>query len=216
MTALEIVSDPICPWCFIGKRRIDAAARAAGVEILVRWEPFQLEPDLPPQGVDFRAQVLQRYGAAHDPAIMFRRLEEAGAPFGIRFAMERVHWLPQTLDAHRLLYWAGDEGDAQHRLADALFSERFERGGDIGDVTTLARLAGDVLGWDAAVTVARLGGDEDVVLIRQRAEANRDRGIRTIPHVTLAGRPFDHSAPIDTLAATLVAAAAPAAVAYRG
>ncbi len=207
MTTIDIVSDPICPWCFIGKRRLDAAAQAAGVELNFRWRPFQLEPDLPPEGVDFLAQVRARYGAAHDPSDMFRRLEAAGGPFGIRFAMEDVRWLPQTLDAHRLLSWsAAQGGDAQHRLADALFSERFEHGGDIGDRATLARIAASVLGWDPAATIARLASDEDAAQLRAEAQANRALGIQTIPHVTIEGHKIDHTAPPEALARALATA----------
>ena len=110
---IDVVSDVVCPWCYIGKRRLDAAlARLDGPRPQVHWHPFQLNPDLPPEGVDRRSYLEAKFGGARRAAEIYARVRDAGASVGIAFELDRIERQPNTLTAHRLIGWAQSHGDA--------------------------------------------------------------------------------------------------------
>ncbi|MFI4967761.1 MAG: DsbA family oxidoreductase [Gammaproteobacteria bacterium] len=137
---IDVFSDVVCPWCFVGKRRLEQALAAAKItDAEVHWHAFQLNPDLPPQGVDRRQYLESKFG----PGSMERihaRLDEAGKSAGIEFQFDKIERSPNTLDAHRLLWLAGTQGH-QGALKEALLRAYFLEGQDVGDRAVLAGIA---------------------------------------------------------------------------
>ncbi|WP_333683674.1 DsbA family oxidoreductase [Pontibaca methylaminivorans] len=184
---LDIFSDPVCPWCYIGKASLDQAlAEAPDNPFAIQWHPFQLNPEMPREGMERRAYLRARFGSeeavvkAHLPVM--EHAERAGLTIDLS-AMKRM---PNTLDAHRLIHWAGIER-RQNAAVDALFAAYFVEGRDIGDHETLADIA-DSIGMDAAVVLRLLQSGSDVENIRDRDAEARRMGIGSVPTFIVAGR----------------------------
>jgi predicted DsbA family dithiol-disulfide isomerase len=138
---IDVVSDVMCPWCFVGKRRLERAlAEAADVPVEVIWRPFQLDPTLPPDGKDRRAYLEEKFGGPEQAAAIYERIREAGREEGIAFAFDRIARSPNTLDAHRLIRWAGEEG-VQDAMVERLFELYFLEGADLTREATLVEAA---------------------------------------------------------------------------
>src|ERR1019366_6801419 len=130
---IDVVSDVVCPWCFLGKRRLDTVIRASdGAPIAVRWRPFQLDPSIPAGGMNRRAYMKAKFNDDARLAAVHDRLTEMGRDVGLAYAFDRIERAPNTLDAHRLIRWAA-AGDQQDAVVDRLFRLYFEEGRDIGD-----------------------------------------------------------------------------------
>ncbi len=196
----------VCPWCFIGKRRLDAVLAGSGLsDVEVRWHAFQLNPDLPPGGVDRRQYLEQKFGAANVERI-HARVEAAGREAGIEFRFDRITRSPNTFDAHRLLGLAADQG-RQTALKEALLSAYFLEGRDLGDHATLAAIAaetglqGDIQAW--------LAGDGGAEAVRTDLAAAADIGIGGVPFFIFAGRyALAGAQPAEVFQQALAAAAA--------
>ena len=188
MTRLEIISDPVCPWCYLGAANLmRALAEHPGPHPLaLTWRPYQLDPGLPPEGADRAAYLAAKFPdpagieAAHD------RLAAMGAESGIAFNFDRITRAPNTLDAHRVIRWAEPDG-LQTRTAMTLFRRYFELGQDISDPAILAEAAGEA-GLDAAVIARLLQGDADRAELRAEADAAREMGVTGVPTFLLGGR----------------------------
>jgi len=185
MVRLDILSDPICPWCHIGKANLDRAlATNPGHPFRVEFHPFMLNPDLPPEGMDRHAYLVARMGGeealAQADAALAERAEAAGVTIR-RFDGQRI---PNTLDAHRLIHWAGIEG-RQLAAVSALFEANFAEGRDIGDRQVLAAIAGEI-GLDGDAIARALATDADVALIRERDAHARERGVSAVPTFIIA------------------------------
>ena len=144
---IDVISDVVCPWCFIGRRRLGEALalyadKEPGVRPLVSWHPFQLNPDLPSQGIDRRAYLEAKFGGPERAAQVYERVRTAGRTVGIDFAFERIARQPNTRDAHRLISWAQSLGSAED-LVERLFRAYFLEGRFVGDRGVLAELAGE-------------------------------------------------------------------------
>ncbi|MBL0291020.1 MAG: DsbA family oxidoreductase [Betaproteobacteria bacterium] len=181
---IDVVSDVVCPWCYIGKRRLAAAlarlARRHGdVDFQVSWHPFQLNPDLPAGGVDRRQYLEDKFGGPERAAAIYARVREAGTGVGIPFAFERIERQPNTLDAHRLVSWAQRQGPAD-ALIEALFRACFLDGRYLGDRATLATIAGEA-GFDAESARAMLAGDEGIENVRALDARVRELGVTGVP-----------------------------------
>ena len=178
---IDVYSDVVCPWCYVGKRRLERALSSLSVRTNVRWRPFELNPTLPPEGMDRVAYLEAKFGSVD----AFLRLEEhvkrAGESEGISFAFENVVRTPNTFMAHRLIWYAGREG-VQDRIVDALFKGYFEQGADIGSRSVLARLAESV-GVQAASFLAT---DEGAAEVRAEEAAGHRLGIRAVPYFVLS------------------------------
>ncbi len=187
MIRLDVFSDPVCPWCYIGKANLDRAVALAGSQpFAVEWHPFQLNPDMPPGGVD-RARYLETKFGGRDKAIqIYARVEQAAAEAGLQIDFARIATMPNTLDAHRLIHWAGLEG-LQTEMVSALFRAYWQEGRDIGDAGTLSALAGDV-GMDAAVTERLLATDADRDALLERDSHARTRGVTAVPTFVVANQ----------------------------
>ncbi len=182
--AIAIVSDVVCPWCYVGKRRLEAAldelaVREPGLRATVTWHPFQLNPDLAPEGMDRRAYVDAKFGSAERAARIYDRVRAAGATVGIPFAFERIARQPNTLAAHRLISWAEEQGGAD-ALVERLFRAYFVEGRHVGDPEVLATLAGEAdLDHEAARAFLASGRGTDAVAAMDRRA--RELGIDGVP-----------------------------------
>jgi predicted DsbA family dithiol-disulfide isomerase len=186
MVALDIHSDPICPWCYIGKARLDRALAARGAApFAVRWRPFRLNPDMPREGADRGAYLAAKFGAER-AAAMLPRIEALAAASGVRMDFARIRRVPNTLDAHRLIRWAGAEG-RQTAVVDELFRRYFGEGEDISEPAVLIAAAA-AAGLPSAGLGARLASDEDVAVIEREDAAARAMGIGAVPTFLVAGR----------------------------
>ena len=182
--SIDIVSDVVCPWCYIGKRRLEAAlARRANSDapVQVRWLAFQLNPDIPTRGVDRRSYLEQKFGGPERAKQIYARIKTAGEEVGIAFDFERIVRQPNTFDAHRLIAWAQDvDLNASDALVERLFRAYFIEGVYIGDIDTLARLAGDA-GFDAAAARAWLASDAGHAAVQAEEQRARALGVTGVP-----------------------------------
>jgi predicted DsbA family dithiol-disulfide isomerase len=177
---IDVVSDVICPWCYIGKRRLAEALRQrpeAEVEIL--WHPFQLNPDMPPEGMPRERYIAAKFGGGQHASRIYQNVTDVGATVGISFHFERIQVTPNTRDAHRLIRRASASGDAGP-MVEALFNAYFIEGRNIGDRGTLAQIAQEASldGDDAARFLASRDGAEEVVAEDMSA---RRIGINAVP-----------------------------------
>jgi predicted DsbA family dithiol-disulfide isomerase len=185
---IEIVSDTICPWCFIGKRRLEKALRQLpDIHASVYWRPFQLDASIPAEGVDRQAHLARKFGAEGAKHV-YDRIRTVGAEAGIEFAFEKIKRTPNTLDSHRLLHWAEEEG-CQNAVAERLFELYFLEGADIGNRDVLAKAAGEG-GMDEAQVRARLDTHEGRSLILREVAEAVDLGIDGVPCFIFNGSTF--------------------------
>lgn len=189
---LELYADLVCPWCWIGDRRlfhaIDAIrATEPDVEIDVSWQPFQLDPTVPAEGRAWSEVVDSKFGGMERAREMFAHVAHAGAGDGILFQFDRIATAPNTVRAHALVLHAQRSSGSPWALIEALFSAYFEHGADIGDVDTLVRIAVEA-GLDGVeARTAIEGGRFDVDVTRSQRDAAR-LGVRGVPFVVLDGR----------------------------
>lgn len=180
MIKLDIFSDPICPWCYIGKTRLDRALeQRPDHPFTIEWHPFQLNPDMPREGMDRRAYLEAKFGGKDGAVRAYMPVVEHAEQAGLKIDFEAIQRTPNTLDAHRLIHWAGIEG-RQTFVVSALFRAYFTEGRDIGDHEVLADIA-DSAEMDAGVIQRLLGSDADVQDIRDRDAAAREMGINSVP-----------------------------------
>lgn len=180
MIKLDIISDPICPWCYIGKAQLDRALAARPTHpFIIEWHPFQLNPDMPPEGIDRRNYYPTKFGSQEAADKVTAEIMAAAKDAGLEFDLDAIPRVPNTLDAQRLILWAGVEGD-QTRVVDALFKAYFQDHRDIGDAEVLADIA-DGAGLDAALMHQLLRGESDLDLVRDRDSAFREMGITGVP-----------------------------------
>ena len=186
---VDVVSDVVCPWCFIGQKRLDKAVAAAGdVDVHIRWRPFQLDPTIPPQGKDRHEYMLAKFGSDERIREIHARIEPLGEAEGISFAFDAIKVAPNTLDAHRLIRWAGAAGEAvQNRLVRRLFQLNFEEGANIGDHAVLVEAAREA-GMDASVVATLLPTDADVEAVRTEIATASRMGISGVPCFLLEGK----------------------------
>lgn len=187
MIKLDIFSDPVCPWCYIGKANLERALQKAGDHpFTIEWHPFELNPGLPKEGVDlasfFKARMGSEDAVAHAHATVAERAKEAGLTINRKPGAV----LPNTFDAHRLIHWAGFEGK-QSRMVAALFDANFVQGLNIGDHNVLADLA-ESIGMDRAATLRLLASDTDNENIEDRLDHSRKMGVRSVPTFIVGNR----------------------------
>ncbi|MBY6081328.1 DsbA family oxidoreductase [Ruegeria arenilitoris] len=184
---LDILSDPICPWCYIGKTNLDKAlASVPDHPFVIEWHPFQLNPDMPEGGMDRREYLERKFGGKEGAVRAYAPVVEHAEKAGLNIDFEAMKRTPNTLDAHRLIHWAGIEGK-QNRVVDALFTAYFVQGRDIGDHEVLADIA-DSVGMDAAVVLKLLKSDADRDDIRQRDTHSREMGVNSVPTFIVANQ----------------------------
>ena len=184
---LDIMSDPICPWCYIGKAHLDRAlADHPDHPFVIEWHPFQLNPDMPREGMDRRAYLEGKFGGKEGAVRAYAPVVEHAEAAGLKIDFEGMKRTPNTLDAHRLIHWAGIEGRQTAAVA-ALFNAYFVEARDIGDHEVLADIA-DGIGMDAALVTRLLQTDADADDIRQRDAHSRQMGISSVPTFIVGGQ----------------------------
>ena len=180
MISIDIVSDPVCPWCFIGKRRLERAiAGRPEYRFQVGWRPFQLNPDMPRAGMERQQYLSLKFGGRERAFKTYAHVSKAGEDEGIPFRFEAIRRQPNTFDAHRLIRWSGTAG-RQDAVVETLFRRYFEEGCDIGDRNTLAAVAGEA-GMDAAQVKAWLEDEVDSDVVREEETIARRMGIGGVP-----------------------------------
>lgn len=185
MITLDIFSDPVCPWCYIGKANLDRALEAIGDHpFRVEWHPFQLNPDLPREGADRRAYLEAKFGGKANAARAYAQVMQAGEQAGVEINIDRIERQPNTLDAHRLIHWAGLEG-RQNAVVTGLFRAYFRDGRDIGNSDTLADI-GAAAGMDRAMVARLLASDADRDDLAARDADARAKGVRAVPTFLIA------------------------------
>ncbi|WP_227268049.1 DsbA family oxidoreductase [Roseobacter weihaiensis] len=184
---LDIISDPICPWCYIGKAHLDKAlADHPNHPFAIEWHPFQLNPDMPDGGMDRRAYLEGKFGGRDGAIKAYAPVVEQAGAAGLNINFEAMKRTPNTVDAHRLIHWAGIEG-RQTAAVSALFEAYFVDGRDIGDHEVLSDIA-DGIEMDAAVVAKLLKSDADVEDIRKRDAHSRQMGVNSVPTFIVAGQ----------------------------
>jgi len=187
MITLDILSDPICPWCYIGKVQLDRALEARSDRpVVLAWHPFQLNPDMPRDGMDRREYLETKFGGKRQAVEVYGRIAEAAKAAALELDFGAIKRTPNTLDAHRLIQWAGIEG-AQTRVVAALFAAYFKEGRDIGNAEVLADIA-DACGMDAAMVLRLLATDAEVDDIRARDAHSREMGVTGVPTFIIANQ----------------------------
>ena len=184
---LDILSDPICPWCYIGKKRLEVAlVQRPSHPFEVQWHPFQLNPDMPKEGMDRRQYLETKFGGKKGAISVYSDIARHAEEAGLEIDFGAIKTTPNTLDAHRIIHWAGIEGK-QYDMVDALFNAYFSQGRDIGDKEVLADLA-DSLGMDAATTLKLLKSDVDLDGIVKRDADAREMGVKSVPTFIVGGQ----------------------------
>lgn len=187
MIKLDIMSDPICPWCFIGKAHLDKALQAhPDHPFEIEWHPFQLNPDMPMDGMDRRAYLEGKFGGKDGAVRAYAPVVENAEKAGVAIDFEGMKRTPNTINAHRLIHWAGIEG-RQTAAVSALFKAYFTDTRDIGDLEVLADIA-DSIEMDASVVTRLLNTDEDMQSIRDRDAHSRKMGVNSVPTFIVGGR----------------------------
>ncbi len=187
MIKLDIFSDPVCPWCYIGKANLDRALEAAPDHPFeIEWHPFQLNPGMPAEGVD-RAEYLEaKFGGKAKAVEIYARVEQAARDAGLAIDFSSIKTMPNTLNAHRLIHWAGLEG-RQTAIVSSLFRAYWREGRDIGDAATLTEIA-ESAGMDRALTQRLLATDEDTEALKARDIHARQRGVTGVPCFIIANQ----------------------------
>jgi predicted DsbA family dithiol-disulfide isomerase len=187
MVTIDVVSDVMCPWCYIGKRRLEKAAAARPeIALDVQWRPFQLDATIPPEGMDRRMYLERKFGGADAAERVYAPVRAAGEAESIPFAFDRIRRAPNTINAHRLIRWAGQAG-LQEEMVERLFRLYFLDGGDLTETGVLAQAATEA-GMERALVERLLAGEADIAEVRQEIEAAQRMGITGVPTFIIAGR----------------------------
>ena len=198
---LDIISDAICPWCYVGKRHLEQALpvlAAQGLAFEVQWHPFQLNPEMPVEGVDRREYRTAKFGSWERSQELDAQLAAKGAAAGLQFRMDLQQRTPNTVAAHRTIRLAGQHG-VQDAVVEALFAGYFTQGADIGDAETLARLA-DGAGLARDKVLEMLAGEAGRAEVLEEDMTARRSGINGVPSFTMAGHVlFSGAVPGETM-----------------
>lgn len=187
MVKLDILSDPICPWCYIGKTQLDRALAQADLQPFdIEWHPFQLNPEMPSDGMDRRDYLERKFGGKEGAVKVYGQIEEHAKSLGLPIDFAAMKRTPNTINAHRLIHWAGLE-QLQGPVVDALFDGYFCKGADIGDVATLVQIGVDA-GMDRAALERLFETEEDAQAIRDRDAHSREMGIQAVPTFIVANK----------------------------
>lgn len=175
---LDIISDTICPWCYIGKKRLERAlAERPELDLDIHWRAFQLDASVPRSGMDRKTYLARKFGP--NATSLYASIAEAGEADGIHFAFDKITRTPNTLDSHRLIRWSQSAG-RQDEVVTLLFKRYFEEGADIGDHQVLAGVAEEA-GMDRALVLELLSGPSDIDLIQKEDALARSMGIGGVP-----------------------------------
>lgn len=185
MAKIDIISDPICPWCYIGKTRLDRALELNPTHnFIIEWHPFQLNPTMPKDGMDRREYLEAKFGGQKEAIEVYSNIDKTATETGLSLNFGGIKRTPNTIDAHRLIHWAGIEG-RQNSIIDRLFKAYFQEGRDISEHSVLTRIA-SAAGMDQDVVRNLLKSDADKADIKARDTDARKRGIQGVPAFVVA------------------------------
>lgn len=185
---IDVISDSICPWCYIGKRNLEGALKILadeGLHFSVMWHPFQLNPDMPAEGVERKAYREAKFGGPEKAKAIDERITATAATVGLEFHLDRLTRTPNTVNSHRLIRMAGQEG-VQDAVVEALFKAYFCDGADIGDPEILAGVGG-AGGLDPDAVFKMLKGEEHRREVLSGDQMARNAGIQGVPSFALQG-----------------------------
>jgi predicted DsbA family dithiol-disulfide isomerase len=184
---IDFISDTVCPWCFIGKRRLARAiAMRPNIAFDVRFRPYRLDPTVPKGGMDREAYMAAKFGKNGGVSEAQRVIAAEGAKEGIEFDFAAIRRMPNTLDSHRLVRWAELTG-VQDDVVERLFAAYFENGQDVGNIRVLADIA-DVSGMDGAQIADRLESDQDAALVEREDKLAHEMGVTGVPAMIFANK----------------------------
>jgi predicted DsbA family dithiol-disulfide isomerase len=185
---IDVISDTVCPWCFIGKRRLARAiALRPSIDFDVKWRPYRLDVTVPKGGIDRQVYMNMKFGDDKARIVEMHKLIAAeGAKEGIVFDFAAITRRPDTLDSHRLIRWAETAG-VQDEVVERLFIAYFENGDDIGDIRVLADIA-DICGMDGVETARMLESDTDLALVEREDQIAREMGVTGVPAMIFGGK----------------------------
>jgi predicted DsbA family dithiol-disulfide isomerase len=186
LLTIDVVSDVVCPWCYLGEKRLEAALVDAPGPVVVRWRPYQLDPTIPEGGLDRAEYMEKKFGKSGRLQSAHDNLRRLGAEVGVPFAFDKIKRSPNTLDAHRLIGWSASAG-VQAAVVDRLFKAYFVEGRDLGDRKVLVEIAADC-GLDAERVQALFADDADVGRVRQEIEQAQSMGVSGVPFFIFGGR----------------------------
>ena len=179
---IDIISDVMCPWCIVGYRQLSAALEATGTAHEIHWHPFELNPDMPPEGQNLREHIIQKYGSSLEESEQSRQhLKTLGSDLGIDFQFSDGSRMHNTFNTHQLLHWANTQ-ERMHDLKQALFIAHFTNARDLSDNAVLADIAGEI-GLDRTEAFAVLDDQRYASQIRQEENFWTKQGIRGVPAV---------------------------------
>jgi len=203
---IDVVSDVICPWCFLGKRRLDKAVASLGdVPIEIRWRPFLLDPSIPKEGIPRQAYLERKFGSGDRLTELHKPLIAAGEQDGIAYAFDKIKVTPNTLDAHRLIRWSHVQ-NLQNAMAERLFSLYWLEGADIGSHEVLIKAAVEV-GLDGSLVAQLLQSQADIDPVIAEINQASELGITGVPTFIIAGRyALVGAQPSDALRKAILAA----------
>jgi len=184
---IDVISDTVCPWCYIGKRRLERAlSLRPQMSFDVRWRPFQLDPSTPPEGVDRKSYIERKFGSSEKIKPIHTALLKAGEDEGIPFAFEKITRTPNTINSHRLIRWSHSMG-VQDAVVELLFRRYFVDGADIGQISTLIQIGADA-GMDAELVEELMNSDADRENVEREDSLARKIGIEGVPTYLIGGK----------------------------
>ncbi len=183
---IDVVSDVVCPWCYLGEKRLETALKEAPQPVALRWRPYQLDPTIPAGGLDRAEYMEKKFGKSGRLQTVHDNLVPPGAEVGLPFAFDKIKRAPNTLDAHRLIRWANAAG-VQGQVVDRLFKAYFVEGRDIGDRPVLIEIAQEC-GLDATLVEKLLADGADADLVREEIAQAQALGVSGVPFFIFAGR----------------------------
>lgn len=184
---VDVISDVMCPWCYIGKKRLEAAiAQLPNLNIAVRWHPYQLDPTLPKEGKDRQTYLNEKFGGPEKANTIYDSIRQAGREEGIDFAFDKIKVSPNTLDSHRLILWARVDG-LENEVVERLFKAYFLYGEDLSKPETLVRIS-DEAGMESDLVEQLFGTDSDLDKTQKQIDQAQEMGVTGVPFFIIDGR----------------------------
>jgi predicted DsbA family dithiol-disulfide isomerase len=184
---IDVISDVMCPWCYIGKKRLEKAIKSVpDIQVDVRWHPYQLDPTLPPEGKDRATYLNEKFGGAERAEAAYERVRQAGREEGIPFAFEKIEVSPNTLDAHRLILWSRSD-DLQDDVVERLFHAYFVEGRNLAKSETLVQISAEA-GMQSDLVEQLFETDSDLAKLKRQIDQASEMGVTGVPFFIIDGR----------------------------
>lgn len=184
---IDVISDVMCPWCYIGKKRLEKAIKSVpDIQVDVRWHPYQLDPTLPPEGKDRATYLNEKFGGAERAEAAYERVRQAGREEGIPFAFEKIEVSPNTLDAHRLILWSRSD-DLQDDVVERLFRAYFIEGRNLAKSETLVQISAEA-GMQSDLVEQLFETDSDLAKLKRQIDQASEMGVTGVPFFIIDGR----------------------------